>query len=256
MPYRFAHERPDYSDFAAGPVLYSLPGRPAFPVRLASEIFQRCQARLERAGSAGPYMVYDPCCGSGYLLTTLAYLHWPAIRRLAASDVDDEAVSLAARNLSLLTLTGVDARIARLAELSRQYGKPSHAQALAGAERLRARLLAYRQLPSIASQVFPADALEAAELRAHLAPGTVDIVIADLPYGQRSVWHAAGPDAEGPGPEWRLLEALRGVLAPASIVAITATKQRKAAHERYVRVGQLQVGKRRTLFFEPRKGDL
>src|SRR5262245_25916369 len=121
MPYRFVSERPDYSDFAAGPVLYSLPGRPAFPVRLASEIFQRCQAHLRRTGSAGPYTIYDPCCGSGYLLTVLAYLHRPMIQQLAGSDVDAEVIPLAARNLSLLTLAGVEARIAQLAELSERF---------------------------------------------------------------------------------------------------------------------------------------
>jgi 23S rRNA G2445 N2-methylase RlmL len=251
MPYRFAQERPDYTDFAAGPVLYSLPGQPAFPVRLTTEIFQRCQAHVRRAGNAGPYTIYDPCCGSAYLLTILAYLHWPVIQHLAGSDLDAEVVPLAARNLSLLRLAGVEARIAQLAELSRQYGKPSHAQALASAERLRARLLAYRQLPPIRSQVFVANALDASDLRSHLAPGTLDIVITDLPYGQRSTWQAAGPDVERSGPEWRLLEALRPFMAPASIVAITATKQRKAAHDGYLRVGQLQIGKRRTLFFEP-----
>ena len=252
MPYRFAHERPDYTDFAAGPVLYSLPGRPAFPVRLTTEIFQRCQAHLQRAGSASPYTVYDPCCGSGYLLTTLAYLHWPALRRLAASDVDADVIPLATRNLSLLTLSGVDTRIAQLAELSRQFGKTSHAQALASAERLRARLLAYRQLPPISSQVFVANALDAAELRAHLAPGAIDIVITDLPYGQRTAWQAIDSDSEAHSPEWQLLEALRRVLAPLSIVAIIAGKQRKAAHDGYLRVGQLQIGKRRASFFQMR----
>jgi hypothetical protein len=253
MPYRFAHDRPDYTEFAAGPVLYSLPGRPAFPVRLTTEIFQRCQAHLRRAGSAGPYTVYDPCCGSAYLLTTLAYLHWPAIQQLVASDVDAEVIPLAVRNLSLLTLTGVQTRIAQLAELSRQFGKPSHAQALASAERLRARLLAYRQLPPIQSQVFAANALCAAELHQHLAPGTVDIVLTDLPYGQRSIWQAPHPDAKAPGPEWQLLEALRGVMAPPSIVAITSSKQSKVAHGGYQRAGQFQIGKRRTLFFELRR---
>jgi hypothetical protein len=252
MPYRFAHERPDYTDFAAGPVFYSLPGRPAFPVRLTTEIFQRCQAYLRSAGSAGPYMVYDPCCGSGYLLAVLGYLHRPTIRHLAGSDVDTDVIPLAARNLALLTLAGVEARIAQLAELSEQFGKPSHAQALASAERLRARLLAYRRLPPIQRQVFVANALSATELRAHLAPGAVDIVITDLPYGQRTSWQAAGSAAEGFDPEWQLLEALRGVVAPASIVAITAGKQRKAAHDGYLRVGQIQIGKRRTLFFAPR----
>jgi 23S rRNA (guanine2535-N1)-methyltransferase len=251
MPYRFAHERADYTDFAAGPVLYSLPGRPAFPVRLTSEIFQRCQAQVQRAGSVGPYTVYDPCCGSGYLLTVLAYLHWPAIRHLAGSDVDADVTPLAIRNLSLLTLAGIEARIAELAKLSEQFGKPSHVQALASARRLRERLLAYRRLPPIQSQVFLANALSAAELRSDLAPGAVDIVITDLPYGQRTSWQAARSETGEFDPEWQLLEALRGVMAPTSVVAITAGKQRKAAHDGYRRVGQLQIGKRRTLFFEP-----
>lgn len=249
MPYRFAHERPDYSDFAAGPVLYSLPGRPAFPVRLTTEIFQRCRAHLRRAGSGGPYGVYDPCCGSGYLLTTLAYLHRPDIRSLAGSDVDPEAIALAERNLSLLTLAGVEARIAQLAGWHREFGRPSHAEAAASAERLRARLLACRDLPPIQSRVFVANALRGAELAPHLAPGAVDIVMTDIPYGQRTAWQEAEAHPDAHGAEWQLLEALRAIVTPASIVAITTTKQQKVGHAAYRRVEQLQIGKRRTLLF-------
>ncbi len=50
MPYQFAVDRPNYSDLASGRVLYSVPGHHAFPVRLASEIFQRCLAYLRAAG--------------------------------------------------------------------------------------------------------------------------------------------------------------------------------------------------------------
>src|SRR5262245_55152460 len=88
MPYLFVHDRHDFTDVAAGPVLYSLPGRPAFPVRLTSEIFQRCQAHLLQLGNEPPYTVYDPCCGSAYLVVTLAYLHWPAIQQIVVSDID------------------------------------------------------------------------------------------------------------------------------------------------------------------------
>ncbi|MGN6758376.1 MAG: rRNA methyltransferase, partial [Thermomicrobiales bacterium] len=35
MPYQFARERLNYAAFASGQVLHSLPGRPAFPARLA-----------------------------------------------------------------------------------------------------------------------------------------------------------------------------------------------------------------------------
>ncbi|MFK7803274.1 MAG: hypothetical protein AB8G95_16690, partial [Anaerolineae bacterium] len=39
MPYRFATENKDYSDFASGRVFYGAPGHPVFPVRLISEVF-------------------------------------------------------------------------------------------------------------------------------------------------------------------------------------------------------------------------
>ncbi|MGE5529024.1 MAG: rRNA methyltransferase [Patescibacteria group bacterium] len=249
MPYRFAQDRPNYADFAAGPVLYSLPGRPAFPVRLTTEIFQRCQAHLRRMGKDGPYTVYDPCCGSGYLLTTLAYLHWPALRRLLASDVDPAAAALAGRNLSLLTLAGIEARLAQLADLHRQFGKLSHAQALAGAERLRARLRDHLRLHPLESRVFVADALQGAALQPYLADEAADIVMTDIPYGQRTTWREAGTLPGEPGPGWRLLEALRWIVTQETIIAVTADKGQKIAHEAYQRVEQFQIGKRRTCLF-------
>jgi 23S rRNA (guanine2535-N1)-methyltransferase len=44
MQYKYEKTMLDYSDLASGRVFYSLPGHPAFPIRLASEIFQRCLA--------------------------------------------------------------------------------------------------------------------------------------------------------------------------------------------------------------------
>lgn len=248
MPYRYAQEREDYADFAAGPVLYSLPGRPAFPVRLATEIFQRCRAHLLRAGNPGPYTVYDPCCGSAYLLVTLAFLHRPDIRRLLASDVDPQVLPLAERNLALLTPAGMAARVAQLDALHQAYGKESHAGALASARRLAAYLDTQRTLPELERRAFVADALDAAALASHVAPGAVDIVITDAPYGQRTSWQGAGAPPEA-GP--RLLEALRPLLAPTAVVAVTTDKQPRFAHAAYQRLEQLQVGKRRTLFFLP-----
>jgi 23S rRNA (guanine2535-N1)-methyltransferase len=203
---------------------------------------------MPRLENAGPYNVYDPCCGSAYLLATLAYLHWPAIRRLVGSDVDPAVIPLAERNLSLTTLAGVEARIAQLAQWHDQFGKDSHAQALASAQRLRVQLLSHHARHPIPSQVFVADALHPADLREQLARGTVDIVITDLPYGQRTSWHATtSPTSFDPGSQ--LLEALREVVTPASIIAITTTKQQKIAHNAYQRVEHFQLGKRHTRFF-------
>lgn len=249
MSYRYATERPDYADFAAGPVLYSMPGQPAFPVRLTTEVFQRCQTQLRRLGSPGPYRALDPCCGSAYLLTTLGFLHRGALRSLAGSDIEPEAVALAQRNLSLLTPDGAEARIAQLEAWHGAYGKPSHAEAAASARRLRERLRA-EEGPPLATRAFVADALDGAALAGQLGAGGVDLVITDVPYGQRTAWRGAA--AEDDAPEWRLLDALRAVLAPLSVVALTGPKQPRVAHESYERLEQLQVGRRRTLIFRLR----
>jgi 23S rRNA (guanine2535-N1)-methyltransferase len=41
MEYRYTAERQNYEDFASGRVLYNQKGTTAFPVRLASELYQR-----------------------------------------------------------------------------------------------------------------------------------------------------------------------------------------------------------------------
>ncbi len=123
MAYRFATEKEDYSDYASGQVFYSAPGQPAFPVRLASEIFQRARTLFE--GSA-PVSLYDPCCGSGYHLTTLGFLHHQAIASITASDIDPQVTKLATRNSSLLTTEGLAQRRQAIAEDWQKFGKASH----------------------------------------------------------------------------------------------------------------------------------
>ncbi|WP_312847199.1 hypothetical protein [Microbispora sp. KK1-11] len=85
-------------------MLHSAPGFPAFPVRLASEMVQRA---MELRGG-GRATVWDPCCGSGYLLTVIGLLHRRRISAVLASDVDPAAVGLAERNLALLTASRAD----------------------------------------------------------------------------------------------------------------------------------------------------
>jgi hypothetical protein len=251
VPYRFALERPDYSDFAAGRVLHSLPGRTAFPVRLASEIFQRCLALRRKVGDSGPCVLYDPCCGSAYLLSTLAYLHWESLARVVGSDVDPDVLPLAERNLALLTPSGVDRRIAQLAAMQAAYGKTSHAEAVGSAQRLKSRLPAASTHP-IATRVFQADAMDGAALLRTLGPGSVDIVVTDVPYGQRSEWRIAGTTATpSRSPTWRLLQALLPLLSAHAVVAIATDKQQKVAHDAYRRTEHFQIGKRRIVLLTP-----
>ena len=165
MTYRFALERQDYSDFATGRVLHSAPGRTAFPVRLVDELFQRCLALLPDAGNPRRIVLYDPVCGSAALLTTLALIHGSRIARVIGSDIDPEALHLAERNLALLTPEGLDERIETIAALCEQYGKESHAEALASARRLRAAMVD----PPVRTNLFRADATNPGEILAGIA---------------------------------------------------------------------------------------
>ena len=252
MPYRFALEHHDYSDYSGGRVFYSLPGQPAFPVRLASEIFQRCLAIRQDGGLAAPCAVYDPCCGGAYHLAALAYLHWQVIAKIVASDIDAAALGLARRNLSLLTLAGLDQRAAEITAYIDLYGKPSHVAALQSAARLKQALVKQIEQHPLETRLFLADALDGGALRQGLAGQTIDIVLTDIPYGQKTSWTLLeGEDEDSHSPVWRMLEALLGVLSLHSLVAVASDKQQKISHTRYQRLEKFQLGKRQVIILKP-----
>jgi len=254
MHYLFAKERPDYSDLASGRVFYSLPGHPAFPIRLADEILQRCLARREANHVTGPCVLYDPCCGAAYHLSVLARLHWHSFHQIIGSDIDQKAVNVAQKNLGLLSVEGLDKRISEISEMFRLYGKESHKEALDSAHRLRDRIGILTEEHSLKTMVFQASALNGEELRANLKGVAVDIVFADVPYGLHSQWVDPDTNSELGNPLWRMLNGLLGVLAPTSVVAIASNKRQKASHEGYQRIEQFQVGKRRVLLLKPSSG--
>lgn len=249
MQYKYVLEQPDYSDYTSGRVFYSLPGHPAFPVRLASEVFQRCIALRQSLYQASePCCLYDPCCGAAYHLSVLAFLHGEHLSKVFGSDVDEKAVALARRNLGLVSVAGLDARIGEISEFIERYQKDSHKEALASALVLRDRIAKVSPQHPLRVGAFQANATDAQAMLANLPPHSVDIVFTDVPYGQHSHWQTTEP---GVSPLWAMLEALLQLLSPASVVAVASDKQQKVAHAGYQRVEHFQLGKRRVVLLKP-----
>ncbi len=234
MQYRYVTEKENYEDFAAGRVLLSQGGTTAFPVRLASEIFQRCATYFP---TEQRLRVYDPCCGGGYLLTVIGLLHGTGIQSLHGSDINLDIVGLAADNLRLLTTAGLDARRDTLRDLAAAYNKSSHHDALESVERLR------RCLPTapIATQTWAADALQPTADRA-----SVDLLICDVPYGNVTDWRADADDNLIAA----LLQAQYAVLVMGGIAAVVSDKAQKATYPRYQRLQHETIGNRRFLILQ------
>ncbi len=251
MQYKYVTEQQDYSDFASGRVFYSLTGHPAFPVRLASEIFQRCVAsRKTIYNNSTPCTLYDPCCGAAYHLSVLAYLHKEYIQEVIGSDVDEKAVALASQNLGLLGVAGLDKRISEISKMFELYNKDSHKDALASGYILKNRISAFTQEHSVITKVFQASATDSKSIIKNVKAKSVDIVFTDIPYGQHSRWHGLNSD-ELLDPPFLMLNALIDILSTSSIVAIVSDKQQKVLHKDFQRVEQFQIGKRRVVILKP-----
>jgi 23S rRNA (guanine2535-N1)-methyltransferase len=245
MEYKYATERNNYADLASGHVFYSLPGYPAFPIRLASEIYQRCLAWRGKNGQ--PCTVYDPCCGAAYHLSTISYLHWDSICRVIGSDIDEKAIQLAERNLGLLTPGGMERRGREISAMIRLYDKASHKGALESITRMQEQVSRLTAVRPIQTKVFQANATEAASLKEGLQDTVIDLVFSDLPYGQHSQWEGT----QSSNPAWAMLDVLQDFLSPASIVAICSDKMQKVGHDKYERLEKLQLGKRQITILKP-----
>ena len=249
MQYKYEKEIQDYSDLSSGRVFYSIPGHPAFPVRLASEIFQRCMASREAIyGSSSPCTLYDPCCGTAYHLSVLGVLHGNRIREIIASDVDEKAVDLAQQNLGLLSVAGLDRRINEITLMINHYNKESHKEALKSALVLKDKIITLNQKHPLRRKIFRSSATDRQGILINIAARSVDIVFTDIPYGQHSQWE--GIDTLS-NPLWSMLDALIETLSPSSIVAIVSDKKQKLAHNNYQRLEKFQVGKRQVVILKP-----
>jgi hypothetical protein len=210
-------EREDAADLAPGVVLHSAPGQPAFPVRLALELFRRAQADLGRERIT----LWDPCCGSGYLATVLGLLERGSLERVLASDVSDDALGLARRNLRLLDPDGLSERADERRRGARELGKPRYDDFAASADRLRQGLVdAGGALPTA---VGAADAFDAGSLGAFLGGDAPDLVLTDVPYGERVTWAGAAPATD----RVPALLATLGAVLPTHAAVVVCDRSRK-----------------------------
>lgn len=241
MHYRFAPPG-SYEDFASGLVLRSAPRYPGFPVRLASELFQRARLHL---GRTRDLVLWDPCCGSGQLIACLSLLHRESLARVIASDIDEGAVHLAGHNIALADPGRLSQRRAALHELAERFGKPSHARAVEAADRLAS-------LPGGAPELTcgVADVLDPAALAGLLGDATPDIVVTDLPYGEQTGWHGGVSDELPPAES--ALRALQATIAPDGVAVLVNRGRRPEALSRPRE--QLRVGRRVAAFYTAGRG--
>ncbi|WP_219419967.1 rRNA methyltransferase [Pseudonocardia nigra] len=216
MQYRHAPDE-DFSDLASGAVLRSAPGQPAFPVRLGLELLGRA---LEHVPGTGPVTVWDPCCGAGQLLTSVALLRRSRLGAVVGSDAEPAALALAERNLALLTADGLAQRECELRGLADAHGKASHERASAAAHRLRDRLAA--DGGDLAWSLHRANALDPAQLAPIVAAQAPDVVIADVPHGDRTHW----TPHDGRSGEADLVAALDAVLPAGSVIVVVVRGRR------------------------------
>ncbi|MDS2172383.1 hypothetical protein Q7C18_06720 [Nesterenkonia sp. CL21] len=239
MVYRYALARENYADLSTGRVLYSAPGFPAFPVRLASEIFQRALTLTQ----GGPVTVWDPCCGSGYLLTVLSFLHRRNITRLLGTDLDPAALTLAQKNLNLLSEHGLEARSVELQERAERLGKPAYVEAAVAAQRLAHSLTEQGgPLPHTTGQ---ADVFDPDQLQLTLGSHRPELVITDVPYGERTSWGGSDKAAGIPG----MLRALGSVLENNAVIAVTTRGRKVHVNDGPSPIASFKIGTRAVAFF-------
>ncbi|MFW5976852.1 MAG: hypothetical protein ACOCQS_02785 [Bacillota bacterium] len=239
MQYKFETENRNYSDFASGRVLYNQRGATAFPVRLGNEIYLRSKNYLKKRSIDPPYTIYDPCCGGAYLLTILALMNVDDFSNIISSDIKESMVELAGRNLSLLTLKGINKRIQELKNDIEKYNKDSHKKALESARRLKKRVKKINETLKI--ECFQANALSDFDLNLR-----IDLLITDLPYGNIVNW-------EG-NRENYLLTFLNNIYnnLKISLITIITAKKQKIKHDKFNRIKHFTIGKRRISFLEPK----
>jgi tRNA G10 N-methylase Trm11 len=228
MVYKF-FQKNNYEDFSSGRVILHKPKNQDFPVRFAGEIFCKC---LEYINKSNALCVYDPCCGSGYLLTVLGFLFNKKIEKICGSDIDIEKVNFAQNNLSLLSINGLEKRKNDLIELIKKYNKQSHIGALNSLNSISKYINHKIKIDTFIADILDKNSLENKKYCA-------DIVITDVPYGSLVTWSDKIND-----PLNIFMETLIPVINKNTIIAIIHNKNQKISNYQYDRIGKYKAGHR------------
>ncbi|HHY41564.1 MAG TPA: hypothetical protein GX514_01760 [Thermoanaerobacterales bacterium] len=226
MEYKYGRND-NYEDFSSGRVLYHVRGMTNFPVRLAQEIYGRC---LEYSSKQKDICLYDCCCGGGYLLTVLGFLNQDTIGKIIGSDIDIELLSVAKKNLSLLSEAGINKRIAEIEQMIASFQKQSHIEARKSAVRLKNLIKT-----NIQFEVFYADALKEINLKEK-----PDIIITDVPYGNLVDWKSDEQNVIS-----KLLDNLYEICSSDTVIGLCMNKKTKIRNKKYIRLERQQIGKRK-----------
>lgn len=243
MQYKHITKSENYEDYSSGRVLMGYSGATNFPVRLTQEIFERCTHYLEKQSNTGLYTLYDPFCGVAYTLTIIGLLYKDKIKSIYASDINEESLSFAEKNLSLLNETGLNKRIIEIESLIKEYDKESHKEALKSALQIKQ---IRKSVSSPKISVFKNNILKESSLSS--ISEKVDIVISDIPYGNLTEW---SEKTEQDNQTQKFLNNIKNILSPKSIVAISSNKKQELQFNGYEKVGTFKIGKRKILFLIP-----
>ncbi len=227
MNYLYPH-RDNYAFLASGSVIRSAANSPNFPVKLGLEIFHRC---LQFSSKKEDIILYDPCCGAGYLLTSVAIMNTELIHQVVGSDINNAFVEIARKNLSLLTENGRQRRKNELTDLVEFHNKESHVNALK-------HLREISELISNKEIYFQVEDLDVFFVgTSSLGSLSPDIVITDVPYGDLVAWKG------GVGID-QMLTSLEAIVSENTVVAIIHDKYQKVNHPKFQRKEKFKVGKR------------
>jgi 23S rRNA (guanine2535-N1)-methyltransferase len=225
MIYRFA-EKNSFQYLAAGSVIKSYKGNTNFPVRLGHEIFNRC---LQYIDNKEKVTVYDPMCGSGYLLTTVGLLNFNKISKIYGSDINDEVINVARKNLRLLTKEGIKEREFEIQYLLDNYNRES----------FKIGLQQFKAFNDIVNkdldfELFKRDLFEES-IKFDIK---TDIIIMDLPYNNLVQY-------QGDYSKNKLEEQIVSLTRKNTIVAIIRNKEQKLSiNSDLQRLEKIKIGKR------------